>query len=37
MQVMRRILTAQDIIYLKEHVTWKDRLRHLLELVQQEE
>ena len=37
MQVMRRMLTSQDILTLKEKITWKNRLKILVEMLKEEE
>lgn len=37
MQAIKRFLTAQDILALKERVNWKSRLRYLVDLMKDEE
>ena len=37
MQAIRRFLTSDDIIVLKEKINWKNRLKYILELIKEEE
>lgn len=37
MQAMKRFLSAQDILLLKEKVSWKERLRYMVDMIKEQE